>query len=696
MPTKRFRTSYPYATATTVLVAIMGLASRELRKEIPPAPENALAASNEDYLFAGSRQTLRWRPFDEAVFQEAKKKNKMIMLVIGDICSRSARRADSDCFSDPYLADKVEYNVIPVRIDISQRPDMATAFLPFLRSEIGLLPYFQLNFLTPNGDYLNSSYVLSPTERMTDKWLLGRIEGARSAWIKMGNDRRKTLQVEDHTLLDGPVAEPDLASRYRLVAAATGLPQGGMVIKSFAKDELIAMRQQIDPQSLDFLWRMGDVTRLARTVDSILLSPLNDLLDGGFFMNGSDAQFGGIMFDKFAVPNAEMALILARLYAKTKRPAYRYFCERTVSFLLNEMAELGPMRAYRIGDENDGLRSRRTSIPAYFLRSNFSPEDREWLRVEFNLRSESNPQMIPRLRSLDLAGTEKMTTMLERIRTEKRFVSVKYGGEGILDVEGTVAARLLQVARVLDDTDLMAKIAVRTDDLSLYRVGVGVAASKKFQQSQPASLGDYLGFADAMLQDYMVFGRINSLERGATVLETALSEFAGEREGEFNEGSTSDIPFPIPYLPSPRLTDERGESSIARLMRLTYVYGTVGQFILQETKPESMLAAAQSIRKRYSKVANRMPNLVSGFFASSSFMQYGVVVAAVGRRPEKLFRNTAIALPWIPVVPIYGVEQGSDQAEGSLYILRNGILEGPTPMEEIIRKFPSPIQQIGS
>jgi len=116
---------------------------------------------------------IHWLGWDDDAFQRAKRENKPILLDISAVWCHWCHRLDHDTYAVPDIAEYVEANFIPIRVDTDKRPDINR------RYNLGGWP--TTAFLTPDGRPIGGGTYFPP-EQM--RQLLRDI---KSSWHKIEN-----------------------------------------------------------------------------------------------------------------------------------------------------------------------------------------------------------------------------------------------------------------------------------------------------------------------------------------------------------------------------------------------------------------------------------------------------------------------------------------------------------------------------
>ena len=73
-------------------------------------------------------ETIRWKEWSAAVFEEARTSNKLVLLDLFAPWCHWCHVMDETTYSDPKVIRAVVDNFVPVRVDIDQRPDITDRY----------------------------------------------------------------------------------------------------------------------------------------------------------------------------------------------------------------------------------------------------------------------------------------------------------------------------------------------------------------------------------------------------------------------------------------------------------------------------------------------------------------------------------------------------------------------------------------
>lgn len=688
------RPSFTATAAIVTILSLLGLASKYLARFTPDPPANRMAVESGDFLRQGMLQPVDWRPFSSQAFAEARRLNRVIMLVIGTGGSMYGRQFDQSIFSDLETAELINRMVVPIRVDALDMPRYASAYLPLSRARLPWARGFQILFLDSRGRLI------------ADGTRIGafRPPGQTEFAVLLADVRELAAAIDrpDSTFLPGSAQAADIERIMDPTTAA--LPD------FWQQDaDLVAQGRWADggmdwvgdvrlhPAALRYMLVRGDIAGLTTALDQLLSSPVVDWLDGGFFSGVSRQPGGSRHFDKIAVQNAEMAQVLAQASAITGNPVYEAVARATFDALLTEFLVDGYIAAIRRGDEYRIYRSRRASITPRSLREALPPAEREWAREHLGLRIESNPSMVIRLSdpAVMVEQAETFATVVGKLRDNQRY-RPQYLGRRYVSVHAYVVARLLATARVLGDEELVTRLNWAIERAERFRAGDDLSHVMHRTDVPPPYLGDYLAYSDLALQDFLTHGSVAAYERGLRVLTRAMSLFESDVSGIWYSG-LGDVPDPGPEgVRVPEILDGDRESLTASMIRLMNNYGRLlrnenaAQGDPHVALAQSLCQSASASVSRFGRLSAQISAKGSGFFAAAASILDDAHVVVVG--PQAIAQANALArrIPSRLVAPAVGLVRPDLQARPpGFYIIDRDQIEGPLTADEVVDRLPN-------
>ena len=617
------RPGFGATTLILIVLTIIGLVAVAIKPLIPPGPPNALSGESSYYLQQGAHQRIAWRTISPDLAAAAGG-GKPIMLVIGTPWSRIARMFDEGVFAEPFIQAFVSHTFVCVRIDGSDNPEWLSAYWRLGRVQDGMIPDFQIWFLDSQGHPYDSVHFGSVGDVPDYDAFHDRLDKLRDeaedapAIVATAEARDLASDLDDvvKSKASAVLGPADCDQFFDVCAGVAGADRrrpskyGGFPNR--APDS--APVQRLLPNALLYLLLTGADARNVETyyskvavprrpyaafheaADPAMGGPIVDWLDGGFFIRSESIDWSRPEFDKTAIQNAELMQVFALADVLLKHapddPPYKQIAMAAFDALAGPFMSDGYVQACRVGDEVKGGRSAHSSFAPSLLRdllgglsvrtsSGASVDAYPWARSNLGLRVESNPEMLVSMPDprLTLGEPQALASVLAALRASADERPVAYAAPAVAEVNGTVAARMLWVARLWNDPERLAKAHALFQRLGSFFVGDFVVHSLH-RRNGADYLGDYLAYADAALQDYLATGSAKSFQSGLDVLTKAreLFETRGQ-EGVWNVVHNDPKNSPLDSLEGmrsvggPQLADDEGESCTARLIRLANSYG---------------------------------------------------------------------------------------------------------------------------
>lgn len=301
---------------------------------------NRLANSQSLYLRKHANNPIDWWPWCDAALEAAKAQDKPIFLSIGYSSCHWCTVMEGEAFSDPQIAQYMNENFLPVKVDREERPDLDSIYMQTLQMMTGQGGWPLNVFLTPEdlipfygGTYfpLDPKYgrpgflqVLQAIRRFydTEKVKLNAVKGEI-----LGNLQQSTLlpssQISEDLLQQGMQTTTGI-----LVSVGHG-PSFPMI--PYAEFTLRGMR-------FNFENKYDAKQACTQRGLNLALGGIYDHVGGGFHRYTVDPTWTVPHFEKMLYDNGQIVEYLANLWsAGIEEPAFERAVAGTVAWLQREM-----------------------------------------------------------------------------------------------------------------------------------------------------------------------------------------------------------------------------------------------------------------------------------------------------------------------------------------------------------------------
>jgi len=474
---------------------------------------NRLAAESSPYLLQHADNPVDWYPWGEEALARAREEDKPILLSIGYAACHWCHVMEHESFEDEATAALMNGHFVCIKVDREERPDLDSVYMDAVVSLTGHGGWPMTVFLTPNGEPFFGGTYFPPEPRHGLPSLKQLLEAVAAAW----RDRRADIDRDAGAIAEGlrRAVEP---SREPLTS-------------TLLTDAVRALRREFDaawggfgrapkfpPASvLEFLLRRGELEMSTKTLDSMALGGMYDLVGGGFHRYSVDPEWLVPHFEKMLYDNALLVPAYLHGWLVTGTERYREVVEETLEYMLRELRlPEGGFSSAQDAD-TDGVEG---------LTYTWTEDDdvpRELLHPfehgRFIIRGELDAETRARL-------------LEERERRPKPLRDDK----AISSWNGLALAAFAEAGRRLDRDDLVEAASacaefllgpLSSSDGRLFRTW------RAGQAKHAGVLEDYADVANGLYELHVATGELRWLEEARRLVLLAVELFGDEQRGGF-------------------------------------------------------------------------------------------------------------------------------------------------------------------
>lgn len=337
-----------------------------------------LAGHGSPYLAMHADDPTDWREWGPAALAEARRQNRLLLVSIGYFACHWCHVMQRESYRDPEVARLLNGHYIPVKVDRELNSALDAALQAFSERTRGRAGWPLNVFVTPEGYPL---FAMQYAPR--DEFL--RIASALAARWRAGSAELKAAARAAALVEPAPPLPADLPAAFvqRALEEADFLRGGfGATAKFPQVPQLAAL--------LDLRARHPDLAGFLRlTLDQMAGRGLFDQVSGGFFRYTVDPDWQQPHFEKMLYDNAQLAALYLRASGFLGESRYRAVAERTLDFILAQMAEADGYAASLSALDSRGVEGGAYLWPAERIRA---------------LLGEAEWQLVRRLWALDRAA----------------------------------------------------------------------------------------------------------------------------------------------------------------------------------------------------------------------------------------------------------------------------------------------------
>lgn len=308
---------------------------------MPAVMTNRLAQSQSLYLRKHALNPINWWPWCDEALRTAKAENKPIFLSIGYSSCHWCTVMEGEAFSDPAIAEYMNANFLPIKLDREERPDLDSIYMQALQMIAGQGGWPLNIFLSPDDlvpFYGGTYFPLEP--RYGRPGFLQVLQALRHYY----DTEKQDLRSRSEAILDALQQTAVLPATQQLdddllrrgLETNTGVITGGDYGTKFPMIPYadLALRGT----RFDFESRYEPKQACTQRGLDLALGGIYDHVGGGFHRYTVDPTWTVPHFEKMLYDNGQIVEYLASLWsAGVQEPAFERAIAGTVQWLKREM-----------------------------------------------------------------------------------------------------------------------------------------------------------------------------------------------------------------------------------------------------------------------------------------------------------------------------------------------------------------------
>lgn len=302
---------------------------------------NHLVHTESLYLRKHIENPIDWWPWCEEALETARRENKPIFLSIGYSSCHWCTVMEGEAFSDPTIAEYMNANFLPIKVDREERPDIDSIYMQALQIMTGQGGWPLNIFLTPDNliPFYGGTY-FSVEPKYGRPGFLQILQAIRRYYdVEKRKLQDVTEEIMDHlqhsAVLPGTVdiSNDCLESGLQVSTAIIGDRHGRQSFPMIPYSQLVLQGSRLNVTAKYDL----KPTSLQRGRD-LALGGIYDHVAGGFHRYTVDPTWTVPHFEKMLYDNGQIVEYLAELWrAGEQEPAFKRAVVGTVEWLKREM-----------------------------------------------------------------------------------------------------------------------------------------------------------------------------------------------------------------------------------------------------------------------------------------------------------------------------------------------------------------------
>ena len=306
---------------------------------------NRLFLEKSPYLLQHAHNPVNWHSWSEKAFEEAKKKNKPILLSVGYSTCHWCHVMEEESFEDLEIAEYINKNYIAIKVDREERPDIDSVYMNAVQMITGRGGWPMTVWLTPQKQVFYGGTYFSPRKgvRGASIGFLSLLEELKKVYEekqedinKTGKEIQKALQkalspsegsdnIPDKKIFQDFVSQ--LKKRWDPVYG--GIQGAPKFPSSFPSRFLI--RYYLKTKDKEIL------KALHSSLGGMLKGGLHDHVGGGFHRYSTDEKWLVPHFEKMLYDQALLSFSYLEAYQYFKIESYKDTATRILNYVARDM-----------------------------------------------------------------------------------------------------------------------------------------------------------------------------------------------------------------------------------------------------------------------------------------------------------------------------------------------------------------------
>jgi uncharacterized protein len=504
---------------------------------------NRLAGETSPYLLQHADNPVDWYPWGEEALERARRENRPILLSIGYAACHWCHVMEHESFEDPQTAELMNSLFVNIKVDREQRPDLdaiyMNAVVAFTQGHGG---WPMTVFLTPECEPFHGGTYFPPEPRMGMPAFRQVLNATAEAYRERPDEVARVAGSVTSYLRSASQLDPSAEElQPRVLEQATGVLERA-VDREWGG---FGGAPKFPPASaVEFLLRMhrrgiGDdpLSAVTLTLDGMALGGMYDVLGGGFARYSVDAIWLVPHFEKMLYDNALLAGCYLHGWAATGNTQYREVCERTLDFMLRDLAVDGGGFASALDADTDGEEGLTYVWTPAQVRDVLSPDDADAAIAYLGITEQGNFEGATVLRPEGEAPPEWPRIRDELLAARMRRPQPARDDKVVASWNGLALSALAEAGRRLGRTDYLdAARACATFLLTDMRDAEGrlLRTARDGRASEITGyLDDYGAVSLGLLELYRSTGEPRWLREAEALVDIVRAQFTDRERGGF-------------------------------------------------------------------------------------------------------------------------------------------------------------------
>jgi uncharacterized protein YyaL (SSP411 family) len=515
-----------------------------------------LKDATSPYLLQHAGNPVDWWPWSDAAFAEARARDVPILLSVGYSACHWCHVMAHESFEDPETAALLNDNVVAIKVDREERPDVDAVYMAATQAMTGQGGWPMTVFMTPDrepffcGTYFPRDYFQRLVLGVAKAWRENRanVTGQASQIAAALAERAAPLRGPGAAAAGAFVDICDQAVRSLagIYDAAAGGFGGAPKFPPSMVLEFLLRHAERPGAGAEQAMRMT-----LGTIETMARGGMYDQLAGGFARYSVDTDWVVPHFEKMLYDNALLARVYAHLWRRTGSALARRVAGETCRWMISELGTAEGGFAAALDADSDGAEGLFYTWTPAELTEALGPGDGEWAAMAFGVTGSGTFEhgrsvLQRRTDPADEDRFAQVRSTLLAVRNSR--VHPARDDKVVAAWNGLAIAALAETGLLLGEPDFVAAARDAASLLARVHLDRGQAAGVRLTRTSrdgvasgtAGVLEDYACVAEGFLALSGVTGEARWVTLAGQLLDVALQRFADGSGGFYDTADNSE------------------------------------------------------------------------------------------------------------------------------------------------------------
>jgi uncharacterized protein YyaL (SSP411 family) len=352
---------------------------------------NKLIESKSPYLLQHAYNPVEWQPWSDNAWQEAREKQKLVLVSIGYSACHWCHVMEHESFEDHQTAEIMNISMVNIKVDREERPDVDMVYMDACQLMTGKGGWPLNVICLPDGRPVYAgTYFPMPQWQQLIIQLTTHFKQEPEKFEEYANKLYadlKNMNGQLETDKDLQFSRKNIFELFEVFAKDIDWDHGG---QNRAPKFMLPGQFEF---SLDYLLISGD-ERAKEFMHLSLLKMFNggiyDTLRGGFYRYSTDKFWFAPHFEKMLYDNAQLISLYARAFAWSNASVYKDVVEQTIGFCERELKASNGGYFSALDADSEGIEGRFYVFTESECKSLLNDQEFEFAKHLYNISPDGN------------------------------------------------------------------------------------------------------------------------------------------------------------------------------------------------------------------------------------------------------------------------------------------------------------------